>query len=310
MIHLVTPNPAVDRTILLENFSEGIPNRPTEVRDYPGGKGFNVAYAITRQPLEEGVMVHAMLGGENGQRVQSLAEAAGYNVLMTSVDQNTRECQIIVDTVTREVYPIYERGFVLDEATLAQFTDNLIGSIREGDTVVFSGSLMQGMPADYINQVYHAVKDLGVEFAVDTSGDALKSVYSEQIASIIKINDEEYNELFGIELETPAEFIDHLKTHGTEVPIFIVTLGSRGAVGKIHDQYIYMRGDKVDAKNPICSGDYFLGGLLYGYKSEGLRPEILKLAMSYAAVNVAYWFPTIVLDEAEVYRRSIHVQEM
>lgn len=38
MIHLICPNPALDRTLLVEKIEKNIPLRPTEVRDYPGGK--------------------------------------------------------------------------------------------------------------------------------------------------------------------------------------------------------------------------------------------------------------------------------
>lgn len=37
MIHLICPNPALDRTLLVEKIEKNIPLRPTEVRDYPGG---------------------------------------------------------------------------------------------------------------------------------------------------------------------------------------------------------------------------------------------------------------------------------
>ncbi|ABP89173.1 Fructose-1-phosphate kinase and related fructose-6-phosphate kinase (PfkB) [Streptococcus suis 05ZYH33] len=53
MIHLICPNPALDRTLLVEKIEKNIPLRPTEVRDYPGGKSFNVAYALRENGVTE-----------------------------------------------------------------------------------------------------------------------------------------------------------------------------------------------------------------------------------------------------------------
>ena len=35
MIHLVCPNPAIDRTLLVDGFVKSLPNRPYEVKEFP-----------------------------------------------------------------------------------------------------------------------------------------------------------------------------------------------------------------------------------------------------------------------------------
>ena len=46
MIHVVCPNPALDRTVLLSQFKEDVVNRPSQVHENAGGKSFNVAYVL------------------------------------------------------------------------------------------------------------------------------------------------------------------------------------------------------------------------------------------------------------------------
>ena len=48
MIITVTPNPSIDRTVLVDTLSPGEVNRATTTRVDPGGKGVNVARAPPR----------------------------------------------------------------------------------------------------------------------------------------------------------------------------------------------------------------------------------------------------------------------
>ena len=42
MIHLVCPNPALDRTVLLSQFKEDVVNRPSQVHENAGGKSLEL----------------------------------------------------------------------------------------------------------------------------------------------------------------------------------------------------------------------------------------------------------------------------
>lgn len=304
MIHLICPNPAVDRTILLEQLLADTPNRPLEVRDFAGGKSFNVAYALLREGgegLNNQVTVHTILGGENGERVSRLAKEQGIKIKALQVDQNTRECNIVVDTTKETIYPIYERGFELTPDLLDQFTQQLINSIQENDLVVFSGSLMKGMPDDYMVQVKKALKQ-PVRFLIDSSGPAMKSAYHAQVADIIKINDEEYNELFETNLRTIADYAEHLKMKVLpNIPYFMITLGENGLLLKFENEIYHFQAPSIKVKNPVASGDHLFGGLIRGLVTNRDLFETIKKAIAYATSNCLHWYPYIDLNQvAEV----------
>lgn len=311
MIHLICPNPAVDRTVLLENFVKSLPNRPIEVRDFPGGKSFNVAYALQQEDHTEEVTIHTILGGQNGERVKELAEKEGYNIEAIQVDKNTRECNIVVDIKSNDIYPIYEHGFTLTDELLDKFTEQLVQSVNSDDIVVFSGSLMKGMPAGYIAQVQKAVNDSSVKFIVDTSGDALGATYKDATPYAIKINDEEFNELFPDKnYETIDEITKALKTEITDtIPYFIVTLGKDGALARYKNKVYHFNGLEIDVKNPVASGDHFLGNLVRGLINEENIQDILKKSIAYSSSNCLYWYPHIEQMDVNKFIKQVVVTE-
>ncbi|MBO0475152.1 1-phosphofructokinase [Enterococcus ureasiticus] len=293
MIHLICPNPAIDRTLLVENFTAERPNRPYEVKEFAGGKSFNVAYAMDFEDASVPYCIHTILGGQNGEYLKELASTRDIQLDKTDVEVNTRFCNIIVDTKASKIYPIYENSFVLDALLLDKFTKQLLNAINPQDTVVFSGSLMKGMPDNYIAQIQEQLKGQNIRFFVDTSGSALIEAYKGS-PEVIKINDEELGELVPDhtfnELEDYAQF---LKSE-TAAPIsyFIVTLGAKGVIAKLNQQVYHLFVPPVQAKNPIACGDFFLGGLVKYLTLGHLEDiDVLKKAVSYSTANVLNGFP-------------------
>ena len=308
MIHLVCPNPAIDRTLLVDGFVKSFPNRPYEVRELPGGKGFNVAYAIGFESPDVEFCVHTIAGGRNGAELAELAIAKKVPTKFTEIDVNTRVCTIIMDTKNNLTYPIYENSFELDGALLDTYTETLKQSIKDGDSIVFSGSLMKGMPTNYIAEFIHEFRDRNVNIFVDTSGDALRHAY-EAKPYAIKINDEEIFDIFpDARLEDVDSYAKLLSSEATaNIPVFIITLGEKGIIAKIDDQILYVKAKQVEAKNPIACGDFFLGGLVKNLVIGQNAETTLKKAISYSTANVLSWFPELDSTQVEEILHSLEV---
>lgn len=312
MIHLVCPNPAIDRTLLVENFSAELPNRPYAVKEFAGGKSFNVAYAMDFEDASVSYCIHTILGGRNGDYLKELASRRNIQLEITNVEVNTRFCNIIVATKTNEIYPIYETSFVLDDCLLNNFTNQLLSTIQPKDTVVFSGSLMKGMPDNYIAQIQKQLTGQNIRFFIDTSGPALVEAYKEHPA-VIKINDEELSDLVPNytfkELEDYAQFLKS-KT-ATTIPYFIITLGAKGVIAKLNQQIFHLFVPPVHAKNPIACGDFFLGGLVKYLTLGHLEDiDVLKKAVSYSTANVLNWFPEMKQVDIDRIEQDIIIKQL
>ena len=310
MIHLVCPNPAIDRTLLVDNFGESLPNRPYEVKEFLGGKGFNVAYAIGFEEPNIPFCVHTIAGGRNGEYLEELAKANNVPVVFTKIESNTRVCNIIMDTKNHLTYPIYENSFELNEALLMEYTDALKKTVEPGDYIVFSGSLMKGMSSNYIADFIEEFREKRVKIFVDTSGDALRQAYQEKPYAI-KINDEEILDIFpDVKLDTFDSYIALLASDAAaEIPVFIITLGEKGIVAKINDQIFAVKAKEVKAKNPIACGDFFLGGLVKNLALGETPEKTLKIAISYSTANVLSWYPELDKQTIDEIYHSLSIKQ-
>ncbi len=313
MIHLVCPNPAIDRTLLIEKIETAIPNRPLEVKEFPGGKSFNVAYALSYEPDSPEITIHTMLGGLYGTHLTQLAKEKGYHIQATTVSKNTRLCNILVDMTDKTVLPVYESGFQLEETTLSQFTENLLNSLADGDFLVFSGSLMQGMPADYICQIANEIakRQLAIYLCVDTSGEALIQTYQQTTPYLIKINDEEVQELFpNKNLQTVADYLALLANDiKPEIPNFVITLGKKGIVGRFNQTFYTGYAQPVEAKNPIACGDFFLGRLVKGMLQQKTPEQTLTSALQFSTCNAMNWYPEVTDEQMNALLSTITVEK-
>lgn len=311
MIHLVCPNPALDRTILINRFKKNSPNRPLLVREYPGGKSFNVAYALTRERKDIEVTIHTMLGGPIGEYVSELAQKNGYGITNTPIEENTRMCNIIIDTNDSSLYPIYERGIKLQDNNLQKFTNTLLSSLSDNDTIVFSGSFMKGFPTNYINQIKKNIKKENISLYVDTSGEHLKETLK-CFPNLVKVNDEEIQEVFlNKKLVSLADYIDLLKYEITqEIPYFLITLGEKGVVARLNNNIYHISVPPIAVKNPVASGDFFLG-ILSQYKDmSNNHTDILSTAISYSTANCLEWLPEVDLSIVHDIKKQVKIENI
>ena len=108
MILTVTLNAAIDRTVAVPNFRLGRRHRAVESRTVAGGKGINVARALSL--LGRPVIAAGFVGGPTGARV--LEELREESVLtdFTGIASETRINLAVIDPTSGEQTEINERG--------------------------------------------------------------------------------------------------------------------------------------------------------------------------------------------------------
>ena len=147
MIVTLTPNPSVDRAVVIDGLHRGEVHRATSSRVDPGGKGVNVSRALAAQGSATLAVLPA--GGPEGHLMEELLDAAGVARRSVPVAGSLRMNISVLEpdgttTKLNEPGPHLSPAEVeaLLEATLAAAED-------EGAAwVVGCGSLPPGAPTD------------------------------------------------------------------------------------------------------------------------------------------------------------------
>lgn len=280
MIVTVTPNPSLDRTLELERLELGEVNRASGSRLDPGGKGVNVARALSAN----GHDVRAVLpvGGREGEQLIDLLRDLGMEVRGVPVTAAVRENVSLVEPDGR-VTKVNAAGPRLTAEEVAALTAATVAAVQGADWVAASGSLPPGAPEDLYAQLASDVHAAGARLAVDSSGGPLRAALA-GAPDLIKPNTEELEEAAGHRLRTLGDVVaaaQGLRDRG--VAAVLVSLGADGAVLVDGSGTWHATAPPVEPRSNVGAGDATLAGFLAG---GGAGPHALATAVAYGTATV------------------------
>ncbi len=283
VIFCVSPNPALDHTLVVPSFKQGYVLRAQSSLSVAGGKGLNVARAA--QILGAKTRSFCFLGGRTGNTIAELAQQEALDGSWTWIDGETRTCVIVADGGTGEATVINEQGPSVNSAEWTKLNQSVINDLNDATDVCFSGSLPPNSPLEMFVELVKSVRDTGKRVWVDTSNAPLHAVLD--ISGItIKINGDEAGEILGKTVNTPQLAVSaalELQQRGTGN--VVITLGKDGAVMFDGTGHWWAKPPVIQVKDPIGSGDSFLAGLVTAVAA-GLTAEVaLKHAVAAGAAN-------------------------
>ena len=136
MIHTVTLNPALDKTVEIPSLTVDAVNRITAMRTDPGGKGINVSKVIS--VLGGSSVAYGILGGDTGRAILAALGEMGLATCIHFVDGETRTNMKIIDPVRHTNTDINEPGVSVWEEILKELLGDMLGEIKTDDIVVIS----------------------------------------------------------------------------------------------------------------------------------------------------------------------------
>ena len=273
MILSVTLNVAIDRAVVVPNFALGRRHRSVESRTAAGGKGVNVARALSM--LGRPVIATGFVGGLNGEQVIQQLQREAILTDFTRVAEETRINLAVVEPSTGEQTEINERGPSISGAEAEDFVERLDYLARGADMCVLAGSLPPGLEPDFYARLIEILKGHGVKVVLDTEGQAM-SAGIKAGPSMITPNRVEAEELIGREVDSRAELAEALAE--------LTGLGSAEAAVTLPEGCLAIVGDgperrvveaTIDPLDPISrggSGDAFVAGYVAA-SYDGKGPE-------------------------------------
>ena len=279
----VTPNPAIDRTLQVPDLRPGAMMRATSSRVAAGGKGVNVARALSALGAEARCM--GPLGGTSGRILAELAAAEGLTGAWTWCEVETRSCVILVDSAARQAMVINEAGPQLLAMDWRRVCTDVLAQAAPALGVCLSGSLQPGVPTEGLAELCRSLVLSGQAPWVDSSGPALVAVLSVRGVRL-KINREEAEEVLGLPLNSVAACgAAARQLLGRGMTTVVLTLGAEGAVLAAAEGCWHAAAPPVETASAVGSGDSFLAGLMAALTSGRDLPEALRWGVAAGTAN-------------------------
>lgn len=261
MIYTVTFNPSLDYIVSVENFQLGITNRTSSELMLPGGKGINVSTVLMNLGIENKALgfVAGFVGDEIIRRLEEMGVQNGFIRIEEGVSRINMKLKSIDGTEINGQGPVISPEHV--EELMKQ-----LDRLGEGDVLFLSGSIPSSMPDDAYQKIMERLDGRGVQIVVDATKDLLLNVL-EYHPFLIKPNNHELGELFGVELKTREEVIPYAKKLQEKGAVnVLVSMAGEGAVLIDANEDVYMApAPKGTLVNGVGAGDSMVAGFMAGW---------------------------------------------
>ncbi len=296
MIVTVTPNPSLDRTVTLATpLTRAAVHRVTSVTTEPGGKGVNVAHALSLA----GVDVVTLLPASDTDPMVAALRDIGVPFRCVPVTAPVRT-NIAITEIDGTTTKINEPGAKLDAAAVDALTRAVVDSAEHASWVVLSGSLPPGMPDSWYADIAALLAPYPCRVAVDTSDRALSEVVDgldRGAPDLIKPNAEELAGVIGLS----PQALEAAVAQGDPEPVVLAakrlvergigavlaTLGAAGAV-LVSDESSWLAVPApIEPRSTVGAGDSSLAGYLRADIAGAEPPQRLQMAVAYGSAAAA-----------------------
>ena len=151
--------------------------------------------------------------------------------------------------------------------------------LGEGDVLFLAGSIPSSMPDDMYEQIMARLNGKGVMIVVDATKDLLVNVLKYH-PFLVKPNNHELGEIFGVELKTRKDVIPYgKKLQEKGARNVLVSMAGDGAILITEEGEVHVTPcPKGEVKNSVGAGDSMVAGFITGYlRSNGDYNEALKM---------------------------------
>ena len=285
MIYTVTVNPSLDYIISVDSFRTGGINRTSKEKINAGGKGINVSIVLHNLGMETRALgfVAGFTGNEIERRLHSQGVMTDFIHVRQGFSRINAKLRSIENGVPGEETEINGQGPLLTAADLNALYAKL-DTLNQGDTLVLAGSIPATLPLADPQSLYSDImarlSARGVRFVVDATRDLLKKALAYK-PFLVKPNNHELGEIFGVELKSREEVIPYAeKFRAMGAQNVLVSMAGQGAVLAAADGCIYQgEAPKGTLVNSVGAGDSMVAGFITGFQKTGSYKEALRMGL-------------------------------
>ena len=260
MIYTVTFNPSLDYIVRLDQFTAGEINRVNYEQVLAGGKGINVSIVLHNLGHESTAL--GFVAGFTGDEIERQLDA--FSVRHAFVRLDAGFSRLNVKAKAQSETEINGQGPDISEAKQQELFAQL-DRLGAGDTLVLAGSIPKTLPDDIYERIMARLAGRGIRIVVDAEKKLLLNVLKYH-PFLIKPNNHELGDMFGVTLKTDEEILTYakkLQEKGAEN--VLISMAGNGAILLTADGKSYKSpAPKGKLVNSVGAGDSMVAGFLTG----------------------------------------------
>lgn len=281
MIVTVRMNPAIDKTIEVENLELGGLNRIKHVEIDVGGKGINVSKTI--QKLGEISVATGFIAGNSGKIIENFMNNLGIKTDFITVEGETRTNTKVFEE-SGKVTELNEPGAKVSEEQIEALETKILGYVDENTIVVLAGSVPAGVDKGIYAKITESVHKKGGKVLMDADGELFVKAL-EAGPDMIKPNRDELQKYVGIDHKASEnELLSSAKKLMEKgISNIAVSMGSSGAVFIGEGYCVRCPGIKVAALSTVGAGDAMVAAIAYSWDMKFSIKDMISYCVATSA---------------------------
>lgn len=286
MIYTVTFNPSLDYVVGAERLVPGEINRTTRESIYPGGKGNNVSVVLSNLGHRSKAM--GFVSGFTGEALTKMLNDYGCYTDFIRLKQGFTRINVKINA--KEETEINGQGPKITEEAIERLYEKL-DTLEADDILVLAGSIPNTLPSDMYERIMERLVNKNIRITVDATNDLLLNVLKYH-PFLIKPNNHELGEMFGVEVKSEEEIIEYAgKLQEKGARNVLVSMAGDGAILLTENGEIYIgKPPKGEVLNSVGAGDSMVAGFLTGYLNTGDYEKAFRLGVVTGSASAfQYW---------------------
>ncbi len=272
LVYTVTFNPSIDYFVSIKELKLGVVNRTCYEEMFIGGKGINVSVILNELGIKSKAL--GFTAGSTGEVIENSLKDRGIDTDFIKLKNGNSRINVKIRSLQET--EINGQGPQIDEEALTALFDKL-DALTDGDTLILAGSVPNSLPSDIYEIILHRLSGIKIKTVVDAANDLLLKVLKYE-PFLIKPNDHELGEMFGVNLTTIEEIEEYAKKlQDMGAKNVLVSMAGDGALLIDENGEVHICGVcSGTVKNSVGAGDSMVAGFIAGL-SEGDYEYALRL---------------------------------
>ncbi len=295
MIYTVTFNPSLDYIITVDDFQLGKTNRTLSEQMLPGGKGLNVSTVLQNLGVENTAL--GFVAGFTGEEIRRRADELGIHSDFIQIQDGISRINIKMKDF--DGTEINGKGPVIQKEAVDELFKKL-EQLKEKDVLVLAGSVPESMPDSIYRDIIARLSEKGILVVVDGTKDLLMNVL-EYRPFLIKPNNHELGEIFGVELKTREDVVPYAeKLQEMGAINVLVSMAGEGAVLLDGNHQVHtLSAPEGTLVNAVGAGDSMVAGFIAGWMEKHEYSHAFKMGVSAGSASA---FSEVLATKEEIQR--------